>query len=82
MCTIEARICPDRTPGYGFSECIRIFKNDTVIAEIKIPSRLANSRSSVSCASIDKTCLSSTSVDLRAYKKNFCWRGNSDLINR
>src|SRR3989338_6293467 len=34
-------------------------------------SLLANSRNSVSCASILKTCLSSTSVDLRAYKKNF-----------
>src|SRR3990167_5837520 len=34
-------------------------------------SLLANSRNSVSCPSIDKTCLSSTSVDLRAYKKNF-----------
>src|SRR3989344_6090347 len=34
-------------------------------------SRLAKSRNSWSCASILKTCLSSTSVDLRAYKKNF-----------
>src|SRR3989344_2052264 len=32
-------------------------------------SRLANSRNSVIWASIDRTCLSSTSVDLRAYKK-------------
>src|SRR3990167_8697613 len=42
-----------------------------ISAEILIPSRKAYSRNSVSCASIDKTCLSSTSVDLRAYKKNF-----------
>ena len=41
-------------------------------AEISIFSRLAYSRNSVSCASILNTCLSSTSVDLRAYKKNFC----------
>src|SRR3989338_380965 len=32
----------------------------------------AKARNSVICASIDKTCLSSTSVDLRVYKKNFC----------
>src|SRR3989339_12114 len=43
----------------------------TISAEISIFSRTAYSRNSVSCASIDKTCLSSTSVDLRAYKKNF-----------
>src|SRR3989338_8088172 len=43
----------------------------TISAEIVIPSRTAYSRNSVSCASILKTCLSSTSVDLRAYKKNF-----------
>src|SRR3990167_3226320 len=43
----------------------------TISAEISIPSRTAYSRNSVSCASILKTCLSSTSVDLRAYKKNF-----------
>ena len=35
-------------------------------------SLLANSRNSASWASILNTCLSSTSVDLRAYKKNFC----------
>src|SRR3989344_7076028 len=39
--------------------------------EISIFSRTAYSRNSVSCASILKTCLSSTSVLLRAYKKNF-----------
>src|SRR3989344_7357635 len=44
----------------------------TISAEISIFSRTAYSRNSVSCASILKTCLSSTSVDLRAYKKNFC----------
>src|SRR3989344_3916112 len=43
----------------------------TISAEISIFSRTAYSRNSVSCASILKTCLSSTSVDLRAYKKNF-----------
>src|SRR3990167_9283389 len=43
----------------------------TISAEISKPSRTAYSRNSVSCASILKTCLSSTSVDLRAYKKNF-----------
>src|SRR3989338_3229246 len=43
----------------------------TISAEISIPSRTAYSRNSVSCASIERTCLSSTSVDLRAYKKNF-----------
>ena len=32
----------------------------------------AKARNSVICASIDKICLSSISVDLRAYKKNFC----------
>ncbi|OIO52561.1 MAG: hypothetical protein AUJ11_00505 [Parcubacteria group bacterium CG1_02_44_65] len=36
------------------------------------PSCLAKARNSVICASMLKTCLSSTSVDLRAYKKNFC----------
>jgi len=41
-------------------------------AWVSIFSRLAYSRNSVSCASILKTCLSSTSVLLRAYKKNFC----------
>src|SRR3989338_7432336 len=43
----------------------------TISAEISIFSRMAYSRNSVSCASIERTCLSSTSVDLRAYKKNF-----------
>src|SRR3989339_2070599 len=43
----------------------------TISAEISIFSRTAYSRNSVSWASIERTCLSSTSVDLRAYKKNF-----------
>src|SRR3989338_882147 len=43
----------------------------TISAVISIFSRTAYSRNSVSCASILKTCLSSTSVLLRAYKKNF-----------
>ncbi|OGY74555.1 MAG: hypothetical protein A2445_03790 [Candidatus Jacksonbacteria bacterium RIFOXYC2_FULL_44_29] len=33
---------------------------------------LAKARNSIICASMLKICLSSTSVDLRAYKKNFC----------
>src|SRR3989338_1785684 len=52
-------------PG-TFADCFSIYS-----AEISIFSRTAYSRNSVSCASILKTCLSSTSVDLRAYKKNF-----------
>src|SRR3989338_4333119 len=52
-------------PG-TFADCF-----STISAEILIFSRTAYSRNSVSCASILKTCLSSTSVDLRAYKKNF-----------
>src|SRR3989338_9077160 len=52
-------------PG-TFADCF-----STISAEISIPSRTAYSRNSVSCASIERTCLSSTSVDLRAYKKNF-----------
>src|SRR3989339_1867977 len=43
----------------------------TISAEISIFSRTAYSRNSVSWTSIERTCLSSTSVDLRAYKKNF-----------
>src|SRR3989344_9323858 len=39
---------------------------------IDIFSRAAYSRSSASCDSIDNTCISSTSVDLRAYRKNGC----------
>src|SRR3989344_1001248 len=52
-------------PG-TFADCFSIYS-----AEISIFSRTAYSRNSVSCASIERTCLSSTSVDLRAYKKNF-----------
>src|SRR3990167_8881247 len=33
---------------------------------------LAKARNSAIWSSIERTCLSSTSVDLRAYKKNFC----------
>src|SRR3989344_747344 len=40
-------------------------------ARISIFSLRANSRNSKSCASIDMTCLSSSSVDLRAYRKYF-----------
>src|SRR3989338_5904648 len=47
----------------------------TISAEISIFSRTAYSRNSVSCASILKTCLSSTSVLLRAYKKYFLGKG-------
>ena len=32
-------------------------------------SRLAKKRNSESCAAMDKTCICSVSVDLRAYKK-------------
>src|SRR3989344_930270 len=49
-----------------FADCF-----STTSAEMIISSRLAYSRNSVSWASILNTCLSSTSVDLRAYKKNF-----------
>ncbi|MFA4818647.1 MAG: hypothetical protein WC621_02270 [Patescibacteria group bacterium] len=41
------------------------------VAAIKRFSRKANSFNSVSCASNDKTCLSSSSVDFLMYKKYF-----------
>ena len=54
-----------------FNEMIkRIEKNEADGILAWHPDRLA--RNSAIWSSIERTCLSSTSVDLRAYKKNFC----------
>ena len=63
LCNISLKI---GLPGI-FADCFSI--NSRAMSRFSL---LAKSRNSCNCASIDNICLSSTSVDLRVYKKNFC----------